>query len=638
MKNMFVKSKNFTLLVWMLFCAAAIGSVQANTYVTFSVDMSTNVANGSFVPATMTVEVRGTFNGWADSGGPFGNGGVQLFPSALSGPGQYVYTNTVDDTVNPNGGTETYIFLTTSNYPAAPYDRYESLASGYNRNAQLPTNSGASLVLPTPYFNDLGTPVVSDVSFNVDMAQQVKLSNFVPTRGDQVVVQGIFNGWTSNTWVLTNSPTMITEPGGLVTNLVWENTFPITNSPAGIEQFKYIIDVGGTNNLHYESVGTLNKDPNSGNRYFAAVPQTLPRVYFADAPYTPTLVSNITFSVDMTIVALTDTNYNPASVTLDGDFTGWGDVGCTNNPLAANTNIYTATNSYTIGVGATMTYQYRYRHLDNPNYIVYDHASGGGNRVYPVVDTNPNGTNILSIWDDASLNDYILTPTPVYFSVDMTQATTHDLYVGGTNNVGPFQPSSDTVYINGQFVGWYAWSGGADNATAPAGYQMIRSNMSLIYTNTIVISSGTPVAFEYKYGTDPIGFDSGYALGGPADDEMGIGTNHFRVVRSTALNPYPMPRDTFGDAYREPYFNVNSPGGANLTVGASSGGAVPVTWLGRPGAYLQVRTSLTSGAWQDLAATDGTNWSNGYFSTNGFVSQTNYPTGGGAAYFRLVKP
>jgi len=64
---------------------------------------------------------------------------------------------------------------------------------------------------------------------------------------------------------------------------------------------------------------------------------------------------------------------------------------------------------------------------------------------------------------------------------------------------------------------------------------------------------------------------------------------------------------------------------------------VPVTWLGRPGAHLQVNSSLTGGAWSDVAGTDGTNNVTGSFGTNGFVSQTNWPASGNG-FFRLVKP
>jgi hypothetical protein len=121
------------------------------------------------------------------------------------------------------------------------------------------------------------------------------------------------------------------------------------------------------------------------------------------------------------------------------------------------------------------------------------------------------------------------------------------------------------------------------------------------------------------------------------DDEAGFGANHFRVVRSTALIPYPMPTDTFGNQYGEPLFSAISTGGANLNVGNPVSGKVPVVWLGRPGAHLQVTTNLLSGTWQDMIATDGTNWTSGYSSTNGFVSQTNWPAGC-MTFFRLVKP
>jgi len=54
-----------------------------------------------------------------------------------------------------------------------------------------------------------------------------------------------------------------------------------------------------------------------------------------------------------------------------------------------------------------------------------------------------------------------------------------------------------------------------------------------------------------------------------------------------------MPRDKFGNQYNEPFFNLNNPGAANLSVGPAVAGKVPVTWLGRPGAHLQVNSSLT---------------------------------------------
>jgi hypothetical protein len=77
--------------------------------------------------------------------------------------------------------------------------------------------------------------------------------------------------------------------------------------------------------------------------------------------------------------------------------------------------------------------------------------------------------------------------------------------------------------------------------------------------------------------------------------------------------------------------------GGDLTVGTSSAGTVPVSWLGRPGAHLQSAASL-NGPWTDIWATDGTSWTNGVSTPNGLMSVTNWPSIGGPAFFRLVKP
>lgn len=607
MKIKIVRFHQWARWTGLLLCAAGFVAAKAqSTYVTFSVDMATNIAAGTFVPGTDTLSVHGTFDGWG--------AGVALVQQGSS----TVYTNTVNNTTDPNGNTMAYKFVDSNT--GVGNGGYESLASGYNRWAKLPATSGASLVLPTPYFADAGATETNNVTFQVDVSQQIQLGNFTPGV-NSVVVRGLFNGWSGTAQALTNDLTIVrTNQYGLKTTNVWDGAFPVVNSPAGIEEYKFVIVGSGDN---WESPSAVNSDHSSGNRIFANVTQTLPVVDFSDAPFAP-VVTNITFSVDMSVVALTDTNYNPASVTIWGDFNGWsGGVALTNNPSAANTNIYTST-VITSGVGSTINYQFRYTQLSTGN-TVYDHlngASGGnGNRVFLV--PNVTSTNVAPVvFNDASLNDYLLQPTPVFFSVDMTGAVGTDSHT--------FSPAADSVYINGQFANWYAWAGGANPAPAPAGYQMMEVGLTLTYTNTIVMPAGTPVAFAYKYGMDPNGFN-----GGPLDDEAGFGQNHFRVVRSTVFNPYTMPTDKFGYQYGEPYFTAGNTAGGNLAIGTISAGRVPVQWLGHPGVKLQVNGGLT-GAWQTLVNTDGTNWSSGFSSTNGFVSQTNYPVSG-TEFFRLIK-
>lgn len=588
------------LLASALLCAGLATSHGASTFVTFSVDMATNIAAGSFNPGTDHVEAHGTFNSY---------GALTLVQQG----GGTIYTNTANDTTDTNGGKMEYKFVINGS-------NWENPASGQNRAVRLPATSGASLVLPTAFFADAGPATTNSVTFQEDLSQQIALGNFNPAT-DQAVVRGIFNNWSGTDFALTNDPSILrTNQYGLVTSNVWVGTFSIVGSPGGAEAFKYVLaTIGGD---HWDSPSPVNQD-GGGNRYFANVAQTLPVADFADAPYAP--VATLTFSVDMSVVALTDTNFNAATVTMWGDFNGWtGALTMTNNPSGANTNLYTITAPISSGDGSTINFQFRYNQLSTGN-TVYDHANGAnggnGNHVFVVA----GSTNVPTVsFNDAKLNDYLTRATPVFFSVDMAGAV-------GTDN-HTFDSSVDNLYINGQFANWYAWGGGINPTPAPPGYQMFQQGVSTIYTNTIMIPAGTAVGFAYKYGIDANGFN-----GGPSDNESGFGQNHFRVVRTIGTNSYSMPMDKFGNQYNEPFFNSGNPAGANLNVGSLSNGVVPVKWLGRPGAHLQVATNLTAN-WQDLFATDGTNWVSGYNdATNGFVSQTNWPATG-KTFFRVVKP
>ncbi len=624
MKNSIPRTKNYARLAGLLFCAAGLVTASAqtsNSFVTFSVDLSTNVANGTFNPATENVSVRGTYDNWNNSGGTFGDGSVQLIEVGLSAP--YIYTNTVQDTYDANGTPVEYKFIIETNTGAGYAATYETIDSGYNRNAYLPTVSGATVVLPTPYFSDNGGRSSSLVTFSVDMHEQSYLGAFNPGSGDEITVEGNWQGWGN-----AHGALVLANNGGTV----YTNTFPVTNSPYGVFEYKYVIYNPGTLAAGYEGPATTNSDRDSGNRFFAAptpAPLALPLWNYSDTPYSPVIVSNITFSVDMSIVASTDTNFDRSTVSVDGTMNGWADGPCTNSPTAANTNIYTSSTAFSVGLGSAQQYQFRYKTKDTAA-NVYDHATGGGNRLYTAVNTNPNGTNLASIWDDASADDYFFTPQAVTFSVSMTNAS--GAFITDLNG-HTFDPNVDNVYINGAWIGWYAWGGGANPVPAPPGYQMMRAAPSYIYTNTLIINP-TAVNLIYKYGIDPNQVNGG----GPNDDEAASGQNHGRVLRTLTASPYQMPVDRFGNQYNEPYFTVGNAGVAQLSIGAASGGKVPVSWLGRPGAHLQTKSSLTSGSWQDLWVTDGTNWNAGHYGTNGLVSVTNFPTSGGALFIRVVKP
>ncbi len=627
----------------LLFCAMGMMTVsaQSSTIITFSVNMATNLANGSFNPpapagtGTDTAYVNGTFYGWSGAGLPL----VQEGSSTI-------WTNSFNDTSDANGRVVSYRFNINGSY--------ESTASWDNRAAKLPATSGAMLNLPTPYYGDVGPGSIINVTFQVDMSQEITLGHFTPGVS-QIDVRGSFNGWGNAGDYLTNNPSIVVTnyPSGIVESNVYTGTFAITSGaevpgvPAtnAYMEWKAVEDPSGS----WDSPGPTNSG-DAGNRFWCNnSDQVLPIVSFSDLPYAP--VANVTLSVDMSGPVKYDANYVPNSVTVWGSFNNWSVAIPMNSNPAPNTNIFSAT--VIMPQGATTVYQVRYTNslvaANTPSFPwVYDYVNdavfnNNARRTIalPVTATTLNTNTPSFYFLDLALNDYLPQNTPVLFSVNMTNAVDTNGYA--------FNASSDSVYVNGMFANgggtpypqaWYAWSGGINPVTAPPGYQMIQKGSTTIYTNTIIIPAGTPVALSYQYGMDPGGLNQG-----PLEDEAGTGANHFRVVRSTAINPYVMSVDTFtNQPYVEPLFApgniyeyMGTLSGGDLTVGTSSAGTVPVSWLGRPGAHLQSAASL-NGPWTDIWATDGTNWTNGVNTSNGLMSVTNWPSIGGPAFFRLVKP
>ena len=642
----------------LLLCAAGMMTAQGqNTYITFSVDESSNLVSGSFNPpapamvggvsyggsGTNLVYVRGTFNGWSSP--------VQLNQLG-NGP---IYTNTLDDTSGQDqaDGNVNFIYHDSGDGDEAPGD-YQ------NRMAYLPPGNNATLVLPTPFFNDNGPAASAKVKFQVDMTEEIAVGNFHPKSGDTVVIAGSFNGWSptaGSQWVLTNDPSIMVTNNNITPPLVESNVYTATPTvtlnarqplaaPNCAEEFKFV----ELPEYSWDSPNLPNKDPDSGNRFFTELDQTLPLVTFNDAAITPP--ATVTLNVDMSTITKYDTNFEPNSVSAWGSFNGWtGPVVMTNNPTAPNTNIYSGT--VVMAENTPFILQYRYTN-SLVNGWIYDYADDGGpdwanaNNYRRIITMPVTPSNLITnlpavFFSDLPPDDVLSAATPVTFSVDMNGAVGRDGHVFA---------AGDNVYINGSFFGgtltpgfpypsYYAWSGGSPPVSAPYGtaYEMMQQGSSTIYTNTVLVPAGTPIALNYRYGIDP-----GGVLGGPVTNEAPAVAPHFRVVRSTGSSPYVMPTDTFStnNAYQEPLFdNVDlevggNTAGGDLSVGKLSGGTVPVSWLGRPGAQLQTASSL-AGPWTNHPETDGTNWTAGSSSVNGLVSQTNWPSVG-TTFFRLVKP
>jgi hypothetical protein len=547
-----------------LFITSAMTTQAASTFVTFSVDMSPQIAAATFTPGVDTIEAHGTFNGY----GTFNL--VQVGSTS-------VYTNTVNDTADANGGQMQYKFVIDGS-------QWENTATGQNRTVLLPTNSGASLVLPTAFYSDSGPTTTNMVTFQVDMAEQINTGAF--TNGQSAVtVAGLLNGWNNNSSsnILALNPSIATtNMYGVVSHDVYTGTFPVAGSPGGAEAFKYVIQNG---TVDWESPNPLNSDP-GGNRYYANTPQTLPIVYFSDSPLGPPV--NVGFSVDMTAVALS-ANWQPSTVRLDGSFNGWGsDIMCTNDP-AGNTNIY----SCIVPIGSFTAVQYQFRYNDGGGNTQYDHDPLGNNRAY-TVPPNITSTNLPVVYFNNILpTDVLDQDTTVVFTVNMSNAVA----APGSGDAGHhFDANVDGVFINGDFIGWLNW-----DPISLSAYQMTAVGTTSNYTFSVPLSKGHSRLLNYKY-----------SMNG-ADDEAAANQNHLRYIRSTGGGTYSLPVDIFGTQTIEPKIG-------GLAVGTPSGAHVPVSWLPYPTALLQSSTDLNS--WTDDSATLG-------------QGSTNWPVTGGSVFFRL---
>ncbi len=249
-----------------------------------------------------------------------------------------------------------------------------------------------------------------------------------------------------------------------------------------------------------------------------------------------------------------------------------------------------------------MNFKFRVNNLDSG----YEQplSTGGGNRVLTVT----NGTTVVPklFYDDEGLGDLVVAPTTVQFSLYITNGTPV-----GTSG-GFFTTGTDQPYVNGP---WHNYDWGIGQ-----GVLLIQVGSSDVYTNSYTFPRGSSLAVTYKYSAD-----------GP-DNENGMGTNHIRYIRTYDAS-YAFPQDVWSSTlgnipYPNPGIsstNLVEPSFGYLTITPPVGGTYPITWLGRPGVFLQSNPSLTGGAWTTLSGTDGT-------------QSTNMPSAGSVQFFRLMKP
>jgi hypothetical protein len=430
------------------------------------------------------------------------------------------------------------------------------------------------------------------------------------------------------------------DPGNISWELAgdfngWNGGDSLINLGSGLYSNSVSIATAGTHAFKFRSTGTWSEliigttfENGGADISFTTTnsPQVvpfrldLPNGRFVVGSLAPPPVTNqVVFAVDMSSqIQLGLFNTNTDSVYVSGGFNGWAGTGpgalnLTNVPIYAssqNPNIYYGTNVF---VGAPNSLGSEYKFTDNnPGVGNGGYEPRGSNRSFNLLSTN--GVLMLPVvnFGDVATSDYLNTSVNLTFRVNMN---------GATNTFGVAW-AGQNVYINGNFLtgGWI----GTWNPIGLAGNLMTEETPgSGIYTFTYTVPSGNPVNVKYKYG-----FDDGVNT---LDDEAASFQDHGRTIRTTATGSYTNALDKFGNQYVEPSFG-------QLSVGAPAAGKVPLSWLGRPGVYLQSSSNLSGGAWSTQTNVDGIYWSTGTYSTNGLTSVTNMPAGSAAQFYRLIKP
>jgi hypothetical protein len=612
--NRQISAKAIQRCLWMGALLLSAVAASAQTQITFQVDMTDAITGIGFNPSNQTVAARGTFDNWASPGFALTNN--------PNGANPNLWTGTVDDTLDATDVNWQWVTVTNGTTIVA----YSSQNDGDNYVQVLPVGGG-SLVVPVEFFDDDGPLATNNITFQVDMAEQLQLGTF--TTNDTVYCQGSFNGW-ANTLLLTNNSALnVTNSQGVFTSLPYQGTLTTWATDENAEaEYKFVYNNGAN---QYEDPTKGNLDISSGNRFLLNQPvdqaQALPLVDYSDEPFSDTVTNNITFVIDMSVQEFVG-NFNPSNNTVEihGDYNGWGGGTTMVNTNASDTNLYYTTIQYIAPADSQRYFKYviqpgtQWENVSAANAI-------GGNRWVNLANANANfsdGPVYFSDEGPSTLIDFVtVTNEMVTFTVSMTNANGTGITGsggGGTLTFDTNNPTSDTVWLNGLNGGlnnsFWTWAQAPFPGGAP-GYQMTQIPNTDLFTITLPVNQGQNMDLIYKYSIN------GY------DDEAGTGDNHERWIRSQPN--YTMPVDTYASQGATTQTEISF---GNLAITNSGKNQIQVSWLGRGGVELQTTTNLSSGVWTSQPLTDGTN----LLVAPGGTSSTNYSVGAGNLFYRLVGP
>jgi hypothetical protein len=266
--------------------------------ITFRVNMEVQTTTGNFNPASHSVEVHGSFDGWG--------AGITL---AVDPTDASIYQGTA--TVSGTPGAEIqYKFVINQAGTRVWENNGVGPGGAQNRAFNLPETDQT---LPVVYFNNQSTPPgVVAVTFQVNMGVQAEIGSFNPA-AHTVEAHGSFDNWGAGI-VLSQSP---------VNTNIYQGTANITGSAGMTIEHKFVINQAPM--LLWE--GNVGPGGPFGNRTFllAETNQTLPAVYFNNLTNRPGAGIAVTFQANMAL-QIARGFFDPTTGVVDvrGPFNNWG--------------------------------------------------------------------------------------------------------------------------------------------------------------------------------------------------------------------------------------------------------------------------------------------------------------------------
>lgn len=519
-------------------------TVRADDTVTFQVDMS-RYTNSAGAQAASLVDVRGAFNGWS-AGWPLVNNGANIYTNTYTVTGLAAETREYKFTYTTIAGV-----TWEDNMPSAPPDNRVLTLVGGAQTLPLVEFYAPSVTPPIDFFPQ-------PVTFRVDMSA-ITNSAGAPAY-TAVNASGAFNSWGQDALVDSGAN-------------IYTNTFVVAASG----NYKYTCVLNGS---------TVYEDGADHPLVVINSPVTLPVLAFNNSGRVPIdfVTNDITFQVDMQVQGVAFLNAG-GYVSVSGGFNGWGNAAQLN---LSHDMVYT--NTFSIAyqqaypgwpAASQFVHAYKFRANSGWEEPAVNPLFGNNDRRLSGLYTGPT-TLPLVLYSDASLCDVLAQDTTVTFRLHLTNGT-----VATSGLV--YDKDTMGVYMNGEtLLGfWDSWVLGG--GTLP----LLTNNPvgSDFYEYTQVIPAGRPVNQKVKY-----------SING-ADNEAPQFADHIQWIRTTNTT-YTMATVEFGTNYSSTRVQ---PQYGNLKAGAPSGGNVPITWDGCPCVTLQQRSSLSSGSWTDLPATESAN-------------------------------